>query len=263
MRALLPLLCSITACSSTPQRIALLEQQLAMQAEAQRALHAERAAEQAALEQRIAALEAARAPGAAPPAPTPSSEEESAAGRLLAEATEAAASMDVETARAKLAELRRGYGATRAARAAQRLASELEILGKPEAPLEVEKWFQGSAADVEGGKATLYVFWEYWCPHCKREVPKLSETYDRFKPQGLSVVGLTKQTRNVTEAQVREFIASQDVRYPIAKEDGDTLSQHYGIRGIPAAAVVKDGEVVWRGHPARLTDGMIIGWLDG
>lgn len=263
MRTLLPLLCSITACSSTPQRIALLEQQLAMQAEAQRALHAERAAEQAALERRIAALEAGSGGSAAAPARAAGPEEEQAAVTLLAEASEAAEGGDLQIARAKLAELERMYGATRAAQAAKRLASELEIVGKPEAPLEVERWLQGSAADVEDSEATLYVFWELWCPHCKREVPLLSETHDRFGPRGLSVIGLTKQTRNVTEAQVLEFIASQDVRYPIAREAGGALSQHYGVRGIPAAAMVKDGEVVWRGHPARLTDEMIAGWLDG
>ena len=53
------------------------------------------------------------------------------------------------------------------------------------------------------------------------------------------------------------------VSYPIAKESGDALSKHFGVRGIPAAAMVKDGKVVWRGHPARLTDDMIEGWING
>ena len=30
-------------------------------------------------------------------------------------------------------------------------------------------------------------------------MPKLSETYDKYKGQGLSMVGLTKQTRNVSD----------------------------------------------------------------
>ena len=75
------------------------------------------------------------------------------------------------------------------------------------------------------------------------------------------MIGLTKQTRGVTDEQVTSFIGENKVTYPIAKEQGDSLSQHYGVRGIPAAAVVKDGKVVWRGHPARLTDQMIEDWL--
>ncbi|HHO53546.1 MAG TPA: TlpA family protein disulfide reductase [Deltaproteobacteria bacterium] len=194
--------------------------------------------------------------------PNPSEGDERSAGELLEAATEAAEAMDVEAARAKLEALMARYGGTRAARAAQRLESELAVVGKPEAELEVERWFQGSAADVEGGKATLYVFWEAWCPHCEHEIPMLSETYNKFKPQGLSIVGLTRQTRDVTDDQITTFISEQHVSYPIAKENGDSLSRHYGVRGIPAAAVVKDGEVVWRGHPARLTDEMISRWLE-
>jgi len=60
---------------------------------------------------------------------------------------------------------------------------------------------------------------------------------------------------------VTAFLSEQKVTYPIAKEQGDSMSKAYGVKGIPAAAVVKDGKVVWRGHPAKLTDDMIKGWL--
>jgi peroxiredoxin len=212
------------------------------------------------LETKIGELEK-RGPAGPGAAPAGNPEEEQAAANLLKEATEAADKLDLDTAKAKLAELKSKFGATRAAKAAVRLEDEMSVVGKDEAPLTVEKWFQGSEADVKDGKATLYVFWEVWCPHCKREVPKLSETYNKFNSKGLEVVGLTKMSRDITEQQVTEFIQQNKVAYPIAKEQGDSLSQAYGIRGIPAAAVVKDGKVVWRGHPAKLTDEMIQGWI--
>ena len=48
----------------------------------------------------------------------------------------------------------------------------------------------------------------------------------------------------------------------MAKEDGQKMSDRFGVKGIPAAAVVKNGKVVWRGHPARIKDEMIDGWLE-
>ena len=207
------------------------------------------------LEERIGALEKRPAGAAGPQAASP--EQEQAAANLLKEAQQAYQTLDIDTAKAKLAELKKDYSNTRAFRAGQRIQAEVDVVGRDEADLSVETWYQGSAADVKGGKATLYVFWEVWCPHCKREVPKLSATYDKFRGKGLTMVGLTKQTRNVTDDAVREFVNAQGVTYPIAKEEGDALSQHYGVRGIPAAAMVKDGKVVWRGHPAQLTDDMI------
>ncbi len=211
------------------------------------------------LEEKVKTLEARpAAPGGAAPA---NAEEEQAAANLLKEASQAAEKMDYDGAKKKLAELNSKYGATRAARAAQRLQAELDIIGKDSAEFDVEKWFQGNVASVDGGEATLLVFWEVWCPHCKREVPKLSETYNKFSGKGLQMVGLTKMSRDISEEQVTSFLNENSVAYPIAKENGDAMSQHYGVKGIPAAAMVKDGKVVWRGHPARLTDAMIEAWL--
>ena len=35
------------------------------------------------------------------------------------------------------------------------------------------------------------------------------------------------------------------------------MSAAYAVSGIPAAALVKEGKVIWRGHPARLTDELL------
>ncbi len=220
------------------------------------------------LEKRVAELEKKAAAGPATPAKGPgakqpaaaNSPEEQAAAELLKAASKAVEQMNYDEAKAKLAELKEKYPQTRAARAATRLDTELAVIGKPATEFQVEKWHSGKAT-VGEGKAQLLVFWEVWCPHCKREVPKLVDTYEKYKGQGLSVVGLTKQTRGVTDDQVKQFIADNKISYPIAKEQGDAMSQYYGVRGIPAAAVIKDGKVVWRGHPARLTDEMIQSWL--
>jgi peroxiredoxin len=211
------------------------------------------------LETKVAEIEKRGPAGAA--APTANPEEDAAAGAMLGEISKAMDAMDYAAAKAKVAELKAKYPNTKAARGVVRMEEELNIIGRPEAPLTVEKWFQGSPADIEGGEATLYVFWEVWCPHCKREVPKLTETYNKYKSQGLNMVGLTKLTRDVTEDQVNAFIKEQNVAYPIAKEQGEAMSQAYGVKGIPAAAVVKGGKVVWRGHPGKLNDAMIQQWI--
>jgi thiol-disulfide isomerase/thioredoxin len=132
------------------------------------------------------------------------------------------------------------------------------VFGKDAMALNVDKWHQGNV-DIADGKATLLVFWEVWCPHCKREVPKMQKIHDDYGPKGLQVVGLTKQSRDKSDADVMAFLEENDVKYPTARENGD-ISTHYGVRGVPAAAVVKDGKVVWRGHPSRITPAMMDGW---
>ncbi len=187
---------------------------------------------------------------------------EEAAQKLYAEITELVKNGDLTQAKAKVEILNSQYGSTKTARRAKKVAAELEVIGKP-APtaLTIDRWFQGEGeVNIASGQPTLLVFWEEWCPHCKREVPNLNETYGKYKGQGLQVVGLTKITRKSSEESVAAFIAEKGVTYPIAKETGD-MSSYFNVSGIPAAAVVKDGTIVWRGHPARLTDEMIQGWL--
>lgn len=189
-------------------------------------------------------------------------EEEQAASTLLQAANTASEAGNYDEARAKLSELSEKYPNTRAAKRATRLSGELAILGKDAGSIEVEKWFSGKT-DFNQGKATLVVFWETWCPHCQREVPKLEETYGKYKGQGLNVVAVTKVTRQSTDEKVNEFIKEHKLSFPVAKEKDGSLSERFAVQGIPAAAVVKDGKVVWRGHPARVTDEMLGKWLNG
>lgn len=155
------------------------------------------------------------------------------------------------------------YSGTEAAKKASRLNQELAVVGKAAPPqLTVEKWYKGDgeSIDLTADGVSLLVFWEEWCPHCKREVPKMQATYDKFHDDGLEVVALTKITKTSTEEKVTAFIETNSLEFPIAKERGD-VSRYFNVSGIPAAAVVKDGKVIWRGHPGQLNDSIIQGWL--
>ncbi|MCB9766450.1 MAG: TlpA family protein disulfide reductase [Alphaproteobacteria bacterium] len=218
-----------------------------------------------ALEQRVKELEskpAAKAAGAAAAAPAAaaSAEDEQAAMDLYNAANEAMEKGDIDDAKVKIDALLKDYGRTRIASRAVRVKRELDVVGKDVKTPQVEKWFQGSASDLnlEDG-TTLVVFWEVWCPHCRREVPELQKLAEKYQGR-MDVVGLTKITKSATEEKVTEFIKEQKVTYAIAKETGDA-SQEFAVSGIPAAAVVKDGKVVWRGHPGRLNEEMIDGWI--
>lgn len=136
----------------------------------------------------------------------------------------------------------------------KREKEEEEIVGK-EAKLVVTEWIQGETK-LEDHEATLLVFFEEWCPHCKREVPLLQGKADTYGPQGLGVVGITQLTRKTPVAKMQKFLDGNSIAFPIAQDDG-TMSEHYGVSGVPAAAMVKDGKIVWRGHPNRLNDAML------
>jgi thiol-disulfide isomerase/thioredoxin len=209
------------------------------------------------LSERLAAIERGIAQGGGP-----SADQEQAARTAYGKISGLVSSGNYEQAKTEMAAFMKQYGSTNTAKQARRLSSELAVIGKSTpASWGIEKWFQGeSDVDLASDQTTLLVFWEVWCPHCKREVPKLQALYDSLHDDGLQIVGLTKVNRSATEESVRSFMAEQNLSYPVAKEDG-SLSAHFSVQGVPAAAVVKDGKVIWRGHPARLSEDMLKGWM--
>lgn len=213
-----------------------------------------------AVEEKVATME--KSGGGKAGAPAASTADEEAATKLMTEVQDAMKANDYTTAKAKLAELQEKYAATRAGKAGVRMASEVNLVGSDAAPLEVDKWFQGKA-NLGDSKATLVVFWEVWCPHCKREVPKMAAEEAKYKAKGIQLVGITKVTKSATDEKVVEFLKENKVNFPIGKEKDGSLSAAYAVSGIPAAALVKDGKVIWRGHPARLTDEVLDKLLAG
>ena len=209
------------------------------------------------LTERVEKLEAAIGKGSAPAAG------EAEAGKLLKEAKSLIGEQKIKEAKEKLATVKSKYPNTRSwQRGGASLERELSVFGKP-APSSLGEvtWLNKPSTEIDLSSGTTFiVFWEVWCPHCVREVPELQKTFEKYSGKGLQMVGLTKMSRGVTEEKVTSFLSSKSVSYPVAKEDG-TISKHFAVGGIPAAAVVKDGKIVWRGHPARLTDKQLEEWL--
>ena len=208
-----------------------------------------------ALEKRVGELEARPSGGSA----GPSAADEAAAGEMYGEVLELIATNKPDEAKKKLDVLMKDYGSTKTAARGIRTKQELAVVGKKVDTPSIEKWFVGGEGDLDlSSGTTLVVFWEIWCPHCKREVPELQATWESYNSKGLKMVGLTKISKSATEEKVVEFIGEQGVTYPMAKEgECGAASKAFNVSGIPAAAVVKDGTIVWRGHPGRLSEELL------
>ncbi len=77
----------------------------------------------------------------------------------------------------------------------------------------------------------------------------MNKLYSEYKSKGLSIVGVTSESKKATEPWIEKTKAS----YPYAYDKGGKMSKELGVRGIPAAFLVNPrGKVVWKGHPASL-----------
>lgn len=228
-------------------RLAQLEQQLARQQ-----------AEIFEMQTRLEALE--RGAPAAAQTGHPDEATEAAAAEQMSLATTLIGEFRMAEARVVVDALVAKYPGTRGARSAERSRAELSLIGEPAAPIQAEYWFnrEGSFAD---GRLTLVVFGEAWCPHCKHELPRVQALYAELAPLGLNVLFFTRITKSSTREKMQELMDEVRVTFPVAKESGDAMTNGYHVTGIPAAALVRDGVVIWRGHPARLDAARLRGLL--
>ena len=105
------------------------------------------------------------------------------------------------------------------------------------ADLEGRKWTLKSLR----GKVVLVNFWATWCPPCRKEIPDLEALYERFKGQGLVILGISDETA----AKVQPFVRKDKIAYPVLLDPGRKVNDIYSVEGIPMSFVYnRSGKLV-------------------
>ena len=167
---------------------------------------------------------------------------------------------DLEGAEKDFKEVTVRYPETSLARKAQQKLEGIDLVGSQAPPLQVKEWI-GEAPPEGGvyrGKLTLLSFWAIWCPHCKRNIPKIEELLETYSPTGLSVVGVTQEKEGQGVEKIREYVDSHPMDYPTAVDDDGKTSQEMAVKSIPCVvAVDSQGRIRWHGHPDYLSGRVI------
>jgi peroxiredoxin len=102
-----------------------------------------------------------------------------------------------------------------------------------------------SPADLRG-RVVFINFWATWCPPCRDEAPSLERLYQRLKPKGLEVLGVTIDDPGALEAVAgfqREFALS----FPILLDSSQTVYRDYQATGVPETFVISpEGRLIER-----------------
>src|SRR5215813_5683387 len=105
--------------------------------------------------------------------------------------------------------------------------------------------------DVEGralrlsdykGKVVLLNFWATWCAPCRAEMPDLVKWQREYRRRGLRIIGVTYPPED--PAEVRKFIKSINVNYPIAFGEKQTKAIFDESETIPISVVIDKSGVV-------------------
>ena len=177
------------------------------------------------------------------------SENEAAAVALHEQVVDAHQQWDIEAARESLGKLLEFYPNTNAGRVIQRRVPDLEVMGEAAPPLDNVTWLNTPGAY---GEITVVYFLEEWCPFCRDELPHYTEKAAELKERGVQVIGLTEISRTSTLEKLSALLEETGTRFPVGQVADRTIHDAYNVDGIPAAAVVMDGTIVWRGGARQL-----------
>ncbi len=132
------------------------------------------------------------------------------------------------------------------------IASANGASSAPEAPefAGLERWMNSPPLTMAQlrGKVVLIDFWTYGCVNCVNTLPYVQQWYQRYKDQGLVVVGVhtpefafERETGNVQDAVQR-----LGIRYPVAQDNRYATWNAWGNQYWPAIYLVdRSGHVVF------------------
>jgi len=114
------------------------------------------------------------------------------------------------------------------------------------------EWFGSDPLTIKQltnqGKVVLVDFWTYTCINCIRTLPYLKTWYDKYKDDGLVIIGVhtpefefEKSANNVAKA-----IADFELKYPIVQDNNYSTWRAYNNHYWPAKYLInKEGKVVY------------------
>jgi peroxiredoxin len=96
------------------------------------------------------------------------------------------------------------------------------------------------------GKVILLNFWATWCPPCRVEIPAFVELQDKYRDDGLVILGLSIDD---PVESLKPFAEEFRMNYPVlVGADRDDIQEAFGpLWGIPVTVIInRDGKICKR-----------------
>ena len=92
------------------------------------------------------------------------------------------------------------------------------------------------------GKVLFLNFWATWCSPCRQEIPGFLEIYDKYKYEGMEILGvsLDRQGPDV----IKPFAEKMKITYPLAMANNEIMQAYQPGQYIPATIIIdREGNI--------------------
>jgi thiol-disulfide isomerase/thioredoxin len=125
------------------------------------------------------------------------------------------------------------------------------MAGKPAPAFTgIDNWINSPPLKLDElrGKVVLVDFWTYTCINCLNQLPYVKAWHEKYKDQGLVVVGVhsPEYEEERSTAGLKDAIARLGIRHAVAQDNDFKTWKSYGNRYWPAIYLIdKQGKIVY------------------
>ena len=109
------------------------------------------------------------------------------------------------------------------------------------------------------GKTYVVNFWNSWCIPCHQEAPALASFYARHRAEpDFAMLGIV---RDDEPAAIRDYVAAQSVKWPVAFDPNGSAGLGFGTTGQPETYVISPAGIAACGTLGPATLAELEAWL--
>ncbi|HEY0867757.1 MAG TPA: TlpA disulfide reductase family protein [Fimbriimonas sp.] len=131
--------------------------------------------------------------------------------------------------------------------------------GSPAPELDVKTWYKGTPVKtLDKNKTYVVEFWATWCGPCIQSIPHVTQLAKANKDVTFIGVSIWEDDK---DGNIKAFIdkMGEKMDYNVGYSGNQTgMAQSWmtaaAQNGIPAAFIVKNGEIQWIGHPMSMDE---------
>jgi cytochrome c biogenesis protein CcmG/thiol:disulfide interchange protein DsbE len=108
------------------------------------------------------------------------------------------------------------------------------------------------------GKVVVLNFWASWCIPCLQEHPLLVEADERWRDEGLQIVGVVYQD---TPTNAKDWLRERGGAWRHVLDPNSRLSIEYGLFGVPETFFIDRRGMIAYKHIGPVTAAVLMEWI--